>query len=97
MEAVSEREAHVFRTLCKYLADEWESCGGTGTFDAGKIRATRIIVPQQKNSFDCGIYILEFLLTLLANRKLDMLGCSQIDFPIPDQPRSLKNQIMEAN
>ncbi|CAE8676563.1 unnamed protein product [Polarella glacialis] len=61
------REAAALRQLSDYLACEWRDCMGpdAGGFQPSRIQAVPVDVPAQPNSFDCGIYVLEFVLQLL--------------------------------
>lgn len=70
------REAVVLRKLKSYLRSEWQDCTPlSASFDEGRIQAVAIDVPQQQNSSDCGIYVLEFVLQLLCHPgKLASLG-----------------------
>ncbi|CAE7949248.1 Senp7 [Symbiodinium sp. KB8] len=71
-----KHEAVVLHKLKSYLRSEWQDCTPLSTsFDEGRIQAVAIDVPQQQNSSDCGIYVLEFMLQLLCHPgKLASLG-----------------------
>jgi len=73
-DAAETRTLHFLRG---YLAREWEDCVGPGAagYIPTNVEAIQVEVPQQPNGFDCGIYVLEFVLQLLRNpQSLRSLG-----------------------
>ncbi|CAK0815464.1 unnamed protein product, partial [Prorocentrum cordatum] len=64
--ACDEVREEVVRFLGGYLAREWGELGGDDDFDRGSVIGCAVQVPEQDNDTDCGIYVLEFALRLLA-------------------------------
>eukprot|EP00435_Cladocopium_sp_Y103_P068585 s1080_g31.t2 len=83
------RQETVVKKLCEYLECEWRVCGAVGTFQASRVQAVAVDVPQQTNNFDCGIYVLEFVLQLLQHPwRLAALGQRKVTFQVcADAPR----------
>lgn len=83
------RQETVVQKLCQYLECEWRVCGAVGTFQASRVQAVVVDVPQQTNNFDCGIYVLEFVLQLLQHPwRLAALGQHKVTFQVcADAPR----------
>ncbi|CAJ1435519.1 unnamed protein product, partial [Effrenium voratum] len=81
------REEAVVKTLRQYLQCEWSDCGEAGCFRPERVKAVPIHVPQQPNDFDCGIYVLEFVLQLLQRPwRLTALGKRPVNFQV-SEPR----------
>jgi len=86
-----DMQAEVHQFLAGYLAREWKEHHGTSgfTYVMENVVGTEVAVPAQRNTSDCGIYVLEFALQLLRRRQsLQAVSrCEPVFFDMPLQPR----------
>ena len=66
LDSLDRQQATAERFIREYLAEEWQvrfSCktGKTFKFTAEEIKAVRPEKPNQPNSHDCGVYLLQYL------------------------------------
>jgi len=59
---------HIAKSLKKYLKKEWEFSGNSpDLFQKKSIKVVKIDVPKQENSYDCGIFVLEYMLRFMSD------------------------------
>eukprot|EP00927_Polykrikos_kofoidii_P030998 TRINITY_DN26661_c0_g2_i2.p1 TRINITY_DN26661_c0_g2~~TRINITY_DN26661_c0_g2_i2.p1 ORF type:complete len:1207 (+),score=221.88 TRINITY_DN26661_c0_g2_i2:102-3722(+) len=73
-------ESNVLHFMKGYLAREWADCAGpcAGGFDPERVEAVHVASPGQDNDWDCGVYVLEFVLQLLRQPELLQRLCGGV-------------------